>query len=223
MLQLPYPTHLGLRLPEPAAHESEPLLRALDLALSAALLVALAPLLLLVAFAVWASDGTSPLFVQQRIGRGGRAFRCLKFRTMAPDAGHRLALLLAEDSAARARWVRDRKLVRDPRITPLGLLLRKSSIDELPQLLNVVIGDMSLVGPRPIVAAEVGRYGRRFATYCCRRPGITGLWQVSGRSRAGYDRRLACDRQFAAHCSARIYLRILLATVRAVLLARGAC
>lgn len=226
MLQLPYPTHFATAAPlraEPPGHGGEAQLRALDILLASLMLVALAPLLLLVAFAVWASDGAAPLFIQHRIGRGGQSFPCLKFRSMAPDAARRLAQHLAGDAAADACWRRNRKLARDPRVTPLGRLLRLASIDELPQLANVLAGHMSLVGPRPIVAAGVGRYGRRFATYCDRRPGITGLWQVSGRSRAGYDRRLACDRLFARRCSASLYLRILVATVPAVLSARGAC
>ncbi|MEO6247636.1 MAG: sugar transferase [Sphingomicrobium sp.] len=223
MLQLPYPTHLALNRPDPLAAESAPLLRALDLLIATALLAALAPVLLLVAFAVWASDGGAPFYRQQRLGRGGRAFRCFKFRTMTPDAGTRLAGLLAADPAAAALWQRDRKLARDPRVTPLGRLLRLASIDELPQLANVLLGDMSLVGPRPIVAAEVGRYGRCFAAYCEHRPGLTGLWQVSGRSGTGYARRLACDRLFARRRSALLYLRILAATVPAVFTARGAC
>jgi len=223
MLQLPYPTYLALRSAETLDPGSDALFRALDILLASILLAMLAPLLLFVAFAVWASDGAAPLFIQHRLGRGGQSFPCLKFRTMAPDAGHRLTQLLAGNAAANASWRRDRKLARDPRVTPLGRLLRLASIDELPQLANVLAGHMSLVGPRPIVAAEVGRYGRRFATYCDRRPGITGLWQVSGRSRAGYGRRLACDRLLARRYSARLYLRILAATVPAVLFARGAC
>ena len=222
MLQLPFPTQLVLLRAEPR-RTADPLIRALDLIFAAALLLLLAPMLLLVGCAVWASDGGAPWFVQHRLGRGGRAFACFKFRTMAPDADDRLARLLAADPLARAQWQRERKLPRDPRITALGRLLRLASIDELPQLLNVVLGDMSLVGPRPIVAAEVGHYGRRFAAYCDRRPGITGLWQVSGRSRASYPRRLACDRLFAQRRSASLYLRILVATVPAVLFARGAC
>ena len=223
MLQLPFPTHATHRMPDAAVRDGEPLFRLIDLIIAAMLLVMLAPLLLVAAFAVLASDGASPIFAQRRLGRGGRPFLCLKFRTMAPEAGGRLTLLLESDSDARALWQRDRKLARDPRVTPLGGLLRRTSIDELPQLLNVLVGDMSLVGPRPIVAAEIGRYGRRFATYCARRPGVTGLWQVSGRSCAGYHRRLACDRLFADRCSAALYLRILVATVPAVLFARGAC
>ncbi|MEO7787190.1 MAG: sugar transferase [Sphingomicrobium sp.] len=223
MLQLPFPTHAVVRTDAAISKHPEWPLRLLDILLSATLLIALAPLLLLASLAIFAGDGAAPWFVQHRLGRGGLAFACLKLRTMAVDSDRRLARLLAAQPAARVAWQRHRKLARDPRVTRLGRLLRRTSIDELPQLLNVLIGDMSLVGPRPIVAGEVGRYGRRFASYCRRRPGLTGLWQVTGRSGTGYERRLACDRLFARRCSPGLYLRILFATVPAVLTARGAC
>ena len=123
---------------------------------------------------IWMSDGGSPLFAQTRIGMGGRRFRCLKLRSMCVDAEQRLAALLARDAWARAEWARDHKLRNDPRVTPLGQFLRKSSLDELPQLFNVLKGEMSLVGPRPIVEAEVPRYGRWFAHYASVRPGADG-------------------------------------------------
>lgn len=202
---------------------SDPLVRIADVTLAALLFIAFLPLILFASLAIFLSDGASPMFVQRRLGRGGRPFGCFKLRTMSPDAHARLVALLAADPAARDHWQSREKLIADPRVTPLGRLLRATSIDELPQLVNVLLGDMSLVGPRPIVAAEVGRYGRRFAAYCDRRPGLTGLWQVSGRSRAGYARRLACDRLFARRRSIALYCRILAATVPAVLFARGAC
>lgn len=197
-------------------------MRAVDIAVSLAALVFLAPLMLVLALAVVLSDGGPPLFVHRRIGRGGRTFGCLKFRSMRPDAEARLRALLAEDPEARAEWARDHKLTRDPRITPLGRFLRRSSLDELPQFLNVARGEMSLVGPRPIVEAEAGRYGRRLEHYCRLRPGITGLWQVSGRSAATYRRRVACDSLYARRRSLALNARILVSTVPAVLKARGA-
>lgn len=225
MLELTGPARLSTFAPPRSCHcgTPDPLVRLADLVLAAVLLTAFLPLILFAALCVFASDGASPLFVQRRLGRGGTPFACLKLRTMAPNADRRLAALLAADPAARTLWQSRQKLVHDPRITPLGRFLRLTSIDELPQLVNILVGDMSLVGPRPIVAAEVGRYGRRFAAYCDHRPGLTGLWQVSGRSRAGYPRRLACDRLFARRRSLGLYLRILAATVPTVLLARGAC
>lgn len=225
MLELTGPARLaGFTSPSlrPSA-DPDPLVRLADVVIAAALLMAFLPLILFAALCIFASDGASPLFIQRRLGRGGTPFACFKLRTMAPDAERLLAALVATDPVARALWQSQHKLLDDRRITPLGRLLRLTSVDELPQLVNVLLGDMSLVGPRPIVAAEVGRYGRRFAAYCDRRPGLTGLWQVSGRSRAGYDRRLACDRLFAKRRSLTLYLRILAATVPTVLLARGAC
>ena len=195
--------------------------RTLDIAIAAALVVLLAPLLVVVAMLVWAQDGGPALFAHERIGLGGRAFKCLKFRTMLTDSEARLAALLATDAAARQEWERDHKLRCDPRITPLGRFLRRSSIDELPQLLNVLRGEMSLVGPRPIVEAEVARYGRWFRHYAMVKPGITGLWQVSGRNNTTYRRRIALDSVYGRHATLGLYVKILVLTVPAVLLSRG--
>lgn len=184
-------------------------------------LIFLMPLMVAVALAVWAQDGGAPLFGHVRIGRGGRSFRCLKFRSMALDADERLVRLLAEDPRAAAEWARDHKLRCDPRVTRLGAFLRKSSLDELPQLLNVVRGEMNLVGPRPIVDAEIARYGRRFNHYCRVKPGITGLWQVSGRNDVSYRRRVAMDALYSRKRSVALDVRILLATIPAVLLKQG--
>jgi lipopolysaccharide/colanic/teichoic acid biosynthesis glycosyltransferase len=132
-----------------------------------------------------------------------------------------LAELLATSPSARAEWARDHKLKNDPRITPLGRFLRSSSLDELPQLWNVLVGEMSLVGPRPIVSAEVMRYGMRFSYYCACRPGITGLWQVSGRNDVSYRRRVALDSIYARRCSLLLDSIILVRTFPAVLARRG--
>jgi exopolysaccharide production protein ExoY len=141
---------------------------------------------------------------------------------MTCDAEARLPGLLARDAALDAQWTDGCKLPHDPRITPLGRWLRHSSLDELPQLLNVLRGEMSLVGPRPIGVAERARYGRRFASYAKVRPGITGLWQVSGRSRLSYRRRVALDVLYTRRRSLALDCRILLATAPAVLSGRGA-
>lgn len=198
------------------------LLRAIDFTLALAALAFLAPLMAFVAAAIAMQDGRSAVFVHRRYGRGGRTFPCFKFRSMAADADVRLARLLAHDPAARAEWHRDHKLRDDPRITRLGRFIRKTSIDELPQLFNVLRGEMSLVGPRPIVAAEVRRYGRHFRTYCSVRPGITGIWQISGRNDVGYRRRVAMDSMLARRLSPRLYARILAGTVRTVVRGHGA-
>lgn len=196
--------------------------RVIDVIGAASLLLFVMPLMVTIAGLIFAQDGAAPIFAQRRIGRDGRPFSCLKFRSMVPGAEDRLGELLAADPAARAEWERDHKLRRDPRITRLGHFLRKTSLDELPQLLNVIRGDMSLVGPRPIVQAEIWRYGRRFDTYCTVRPGLTGLWQVSGRNDVSYRRRVAMDVVYARNRCLGLYVRVLAATVPAVLMRRGA-
>ena len=184
-------------------------------------LVFLLPIMLVVALAVYAQDGGPILFAHRRIGLHGRTFPCLKFRSMAVDAEARLAAVLASDPAARAEWEKDHKLRNDPRVTPLGAFLRKTSLDELPQLFNVLRGEMSLVGPRPIVEAEVGKYGRRFEAYCAVKPGITGLWQVSGRNDTTYRTRVALDCVYARRRNLGLDAYIIAATVPAVLARRG--
>jgi exopolysaccharide production protein ExoY len=191
--------------------------RILDVLISAIVLVFVAPLMLGVAIGVKLQDGGPILFGHQRIGFGGRSFRCWKFRSMVVDAESRLLALLAKDPAAKAEWDADHKLRKDPRVTAFGRFLRVSSLDELPQLLNVLAGEMSLVGPRPIVTAEVARYGRWFKAYTSVRPGITGLWQISGRNDVSYRERVAMDVLFARKRSVGQYLRILIGTIPAVL------
>jgi lipopolysaccharide/colanic/teichoic acid biosynthesis glycosyltransferase len=177
--------------------------------------------MVLVAAAVFAQDGGPILFSHRRIGRGGRPFYCIKFRSMASGAETRLAAVLASSPAARAEWARDHKLRIDPRVTPLGNFLRRSSLDELPQLLNVLRGEMSIVGPRPIVEAEISRYGRRFRHYCAVKPGITGLWQVNGRNEVNYRSRVAKDCLSVKSQSPWLYLWIVVATIPAVLSRKG--
>lgn len=196
-------------------------IRACDIVLALLGIALLAPVFALIAIAIVLVDPGPVLFGQRRLGQGGRAFRCFKFRTMVVDAEARLAELLRSDPAAAAEWARDQKLRNDPRIVGIGRLLRKSSLDELPQLFNVLCGDMSLVGPRPIVEAEIVRYGRYYAHYCAVRPGITGLWQISGRNSVSYQRRVACDVAFSRALDISLYFRILALTVPSVLLVRG--
>ena len=175
----------------------------------------LSPLLLIIMACIWLEDGGPPMFAHSR-------FDCMKFRSMRVNASQHLTQHLLQDEAARREWDLTQKLRLDPRITGMGAFLRKTSLDELPQLLNVMRGEMSLVGPRPIVQAEIARYGRYFQVYCSLRPGITGLWQVSGRSAVGYRRRVAMDVLYArSRCSA-LYMKVLVMTVPAVLRRRGA-
>lgn len=195
--------------------------RAVDVILSLAALLLLAPLLMAVAIAVKMTSEGPAIFRHRRIGRNGQEFYCFKFRTMVCDADKRLATLLRENAAARAEWERDHKLRNDPRITPIGMFLRKTSLDELPQIFNVLFGTMSWVGPRPIVAGEIIRYGRRFNAYCMVRPGITGLWQISGRNDTSYRRRVAMDVLYVRTRTLRLYSLIIVRTVPAVLRQHG--
>lgn len=200
----------------------ETLMRAADILIGAAATFFLLPLWLMVAVAIALFDHGPVLYGHKRIGRNGREFDCLKFRSMVVDSDARLEAYLAANPAARREWNRHHKLDNDPRITRLGRFLRSSSLDELPQLLNVLRGDMSIVGPRPIVRAEARRYGRYLATYCSVRPGITGLWQVLGRNRVSYRRRVAMDVLYVRQRCFLLNLWVLFATIPAVLLRKGA-
>jgi undecaprenyl-phosphate galactose phosphotransferase len=193
----------------------------LDLVLASIGLVVLSPLLLIIA-ALVKLDGGPVLFAHKRIGSDGIAFRCLKFRTMVPNASQVLQELLERDPDAAEEWVNTQKLRNDPRITRVGAWLRKASLDELPQLLNVLRLEMSLVGPRPIVEAEAAKYGDDFAFYCETRPGITGLWQVSGRSDTTYAYRVQLDCWYVKNWTVWNDLAIIARTVPTVLTRRGA-
>ena len=186
------------------------------------LLLLFGPLMAVIALLVWRRDGAPVLFGHYRIGQHGKLFRCLKFRSMYLDSDAMLRDLLAKDANARAEWERDHKLLNDPRITPIGNFLRRTSLDELPQLLNVLRGEMSLVGPRPITLAELPRYGQVRWHYLSVRPGMTGLWQVSGRNDTTYEERVELDRVFVEKHSLRMRLSILVHTLRVVLLGSGA-
>jgi lipopolysaccharide/colanic/teichoic acid biosynthesis glycosyltransferase len=197
------------------------LCRTLDIVVALLALMFFLPVFVLVAALLFVSDPGPIFFAHRRIGKGGKPFACLKFRTMVVDADARLVHLLATDPDARMQWNRDHKLRNDPRITRTGLFVRRSSLDELPQLINVLIGNMSLVGPRPIVPGEVTRYGRYFSDYCSVLPGITGLWQVSGRNNVSYRRRIALDIRYARTRCLAMNLRIIAMTIPAVFAARG--
>ena len=197
------------------------IIRALDIMISVAALLFFSPVLLVVALIVKLQDGGSFFYSQRRLGLGGREFACHKFRSMLVDSQARLEQLLATDANARAEWARDHKLKQDPRITGFGRFIRKTSLDEFPQLFNVIKGEMSLVGPRPIVRDEIKKYGRTFPIYTSIKPGITGLWQISGRNNISYARRVAMDRYFAGRCTVGFYLYILVMTVPAILVQRG--
>ncbi|GAC1627785.1 MAG: hypothetical protein NVS9B10_17100 [Nevskia sp.] len=196
--------------------------RAADLGAAAALALLFAPVIL-AALAALIGSGGPVIFRQPRIGRGGRPFTVYKFRTMWPDAVQRLDALLAADPALNAEWRANFKLRRDPRVTRLGRILRRTSLDELPQLWNIAKGDMRLVGPRPVEPCEMARYGRHARHYLASKPGLTGLWQVSGRSAISYQRRIVLDAYYARHRGLALDLAIVARTVGVVLLGRGAC
>jgi exopolysaccharide production protein ExoY len=191
-------------------------------ALALVLLVLLSPVMGIVAWKIWRTDGAPVFFGHHRVGRDGTLFRCLKFRTMRRDADLALARLLADDPAARDEWARHQKLAHDPRITPIGRFLRKTSLDELPQLLNVLRGEMRLVGPRPVTPPELMRYGPVRWHYVSVSPGITGLWQVSGRNLTTYEERVLLDRRYVESASLWLDLQILLRTVRVLVSGHGA-
>jgi Undecaprenyl-phosphate galactose phosphotransferase WbaP len=195
--------------------------RVFDIVVASLLVVTLWPLLFVIALMV-RRDGGPATYGHVRIGRGGVAFNCLKFRSMVPDSDAVLRELLIRDPVARAEWDREFKLKDDVRITAIGRRLRKTSLDELPQLFNVIKGDMSLVGPRPIVREELGRYGENASWYLMAKPGMTGLWQVSGRNDVDYSTRVSLDVAYVKKLSLRRDLWILLRTVSVVLRGSGA-
>ncbi|WP_343122154.1 undecaprenyl-phosphate galactose phosphotransferase WbaP [Desulfurobacterium thermolithotrophum] len=197
--------------------------RAFDLLISLMLLPVLIPLILIIAILIKLDSKGPVFFVHERIGENGKTIRVIKFRTMYHDAKERLEKLLKEDEQARKEWETNFKLKNDPRVTKIGKLLRKTSLDELPQIFNVLKGDMSLVGPRPVVKEEIEKYYGDFAQYYYMvKPGITGLWQVSGRSDTDYDKRVRLDTWYVLNWSLWLDLVILIKTVEAVLKGKGA-
>lgn len=195
--------------------------RAFDISFALVGLIVMLPVLVLLAVALQIAIPGPLFFVQQRVGRYGRMFPCLKFRTMCVDAEAILAQLLENSPEARAEWDRDHKLRNDPRVTKLGAIMRKLSLDELPQMINILRGEMSVVGPRPIVRDEIVKYDVYFGDYCSVKPGLTGLWQVSGRNDVSYDERVQLDCEYARRASFGFDLWIIAKTVPAVAGARG--
>jgi exopolysaccharide production protein ExoY len=196
--------------------------RTLDMTLAAVALVALMPLMLGVALLVKLSSPGPVLYGHSRVGFAGQRFRCWKFRTMVVDGDRVLEEHFLKWPGERAVWLAERKLRNDPRVTPLGAVLRKLSVDELPQLFNILIGQMSVVGPRPVVADELENYRGSAGHYLRTRPGLTGLWQVSGRNDTSYRERVRLDRLYVRRWSMLLDLWIILRTFPAVLYSRGA-
>jgi Undecaprenyl-phosphate galactose phosphotransferase WbaP len=195
--------------------------RLFDTSLAALILVFISPLMLLIALAL-KMEGGNVLFAHQRIGKNGRKFYCYKFRSMVPNAEQQLQVLLQENPVLKEEWNKEHKLKDDPRISQLGDFLRRTSLDELPQLLNVIKSEMSLVGPRPIVQEELQKYGIEKSYYLMVRPGMTGLWQVSGRNNVDYETRVYLDAWYVKNWSLWYDLAILFKTIRVVFDKRGA-
>lgn len=213
------PLVVGAPNADPLCHKTSK--RVLDVVGAIVLILLGLPLMLLIALLV-KLDGGPAIFRHRRVGARGRPFPCLKFRTMHIRAREMLQKHLEANPAARAEWTASFKLKNDPRITRLGRILRKTSLDELPQLFNVLAGDMSLVGPRPIVREEISRYGGEFCFYAYCRPGLTGVWQISGRSDVDYAQRVAFDRQYVCQWTLWRDIGIILATPKVFLGKSGA-
>ncbi len=196
--------------------------RVLDLALAIALLPLLLPICLLLMLLIKCTSKGPVFYRHLRVGQDSRKFHLYKFRTMFINSDAILEAYLATDPLARQEWTDHYKLRCDPRVTPLGSILRRTSLDEVPQILNVLLGHMSFVGPRPIVHDEICRYGGAFALYAAVKPGITGLWQVSGRGTLSYAARVSLDTQYVMTWSLPHDLRVLLRTARVVLDSVGA-
>ncbi len=195
--------------------------RLIDSVLAGIAVIALLPLFALLFLAIKLGSPGPVLFGHERVGLRGKPFRCWKLRTMVTNGDEVLHAYLEANPKAKAEWAETRKLTNDPRVTPLGSVLRKYSVDELPQLINVLRGEMSFVGPRPVVDDELERYGVYAQAYLSARPGITGLWQTSGRSDTSYEHRVAMDDRYVRDWSFSEDIRILFRTIPVVLGARG--
>jgi lipopolysaccharide/colanic/teichoic acid biosynthesis glycosyltransferase len=195
--------------------------RAIDIVGALVFFLVCGPLYLLVALGVRISMGRPIHFWQNRLGAQGQRFRFYKFRSMVHNSDHVLDEFLSRNDMARTEWDTFQKLEKDPRITPIGQMIRKMSLDELPQFWNVLKGDMSLVGPRPCMERQKSLYGKNWEHYCTMRPGITGLWQVSGRNKLPYAKRVELDAYYVSNWSLWLDIKILFKTVRTVITGDG--
>jgi len=200
-----------------------PLKRIFDITFSLLALTIGFPLFSILAIAVKLSSKGNILYTHERIGRGGKPFPCYKFRTMYSDADARLQEILEKNPEMHTEWNQFHKLKNDPRVTPLGLFLRKSSLDELPQFWNVMKGDLSVVGPRPVVKAEIVKHlGVKAGKILSIRPGLTGLWQVSGRSDTSYSNRLHLDEKYVDNLSLLLDIKLIAKTIPTMISQKGA-
>lgn len=217
------PAAVAIAFPRLASPRSRRTKRVFDVFFALLLAIVAAPVAALIALAIWLESRRGPiLFGHERIGRGGRRFRLWKFRTMVVNGDEVLAHHLAENPEANAEWRANHKLKNDPRVTRVGRVLRRTSLDELPQIWNVLRGEMSLAGPRPVVDAEMAHYGGAWPLYTLANPGLTGLWQVSGRNDTTYRRRVELDSAYVRNWSLKLDFILLLKTVRVVLKGKGA-
>ena len=217
------PAALGIAKPGTGRRAYIPLRkRVFDRVFAAMALVLLAPVFGVIAALLALREGGPVFYAHRRIGLNGEMFDCLKFRTMRIDGDRRLAWVFEIDPIARADWNAQQKLERDPRVHAFGDFLRRTSLDELPQFWNVLRGEMSVVGPRPIVAGEIEKYGTHFGEYCSVLPGITGAWQVNGRSETSYEERVALDMDYIRNAGFLDDMRIVLKTLIVVLRRDGA-
>jgi len=197
--------------------------RTFDIVFSMIVLILASPLLLLVTLAIRFFSKGKVVYAHERIGRGGKSFHCYKFRTMYSDADHRLKEILENDMEKRREWELSHKLKNDPRVTPIGKFLRKTSLDEFPQFVNVLKGELSVVGPRPVVRAELQKHiGSKAHKILSVRPGITGLWQVSGRSDTSYATRVLLDEKYVDQHNLLFDIKLILKTIPSMLSSKGA-
>lgn len=201
---------------------SSPLSRIFELTLILLALPYILAVFLVIAILIMLDSKGSVIYAQSRIGRGGRKFKAYKFRTMVLNADQILQNVLDTSPALKAEWLATHKLKQDPRVTRVGSVLRKLSLDELPQFWNIIKGDMSLIGPRPIVEAEIEKYGKCYELYKQVRPGLTGLWQVSGRSDTSYEHRVELDEFYILNRSFKMDIHIIWKTVSVVINRKGA-
>lgn len=200
-----------------------PVKRLFDIVLSVALLILCIPIFILISLRIRFSTQGKAIYSHERVGRGGKPFQCYKFRTMHFDADARLKKLLKDSPELRKEWEQSRKLKQDPRIVPIGRFLRKTSLDELPQLWNVLKGDLSIVGPRPVMHEEIVLYiGPKASKILSVRPGLTGIWQVSGRNDTSYSTRIALDERYVDNQSFLLDLKLILKTIPSMLFSKGA-
>jgi Undecaprenyl-phosphate galactose phosphotransferase WbaP len=217
------PVAIPIAFPRLAAPRSRHIKRVFDVTFALLLSVVAFPVAALIAAAIWLESRRGPIFFShERIGRGSKRFRLWKFRTMVVNSDRVLARHLEENPDAAAEWHANHKLRNDPRVTRIGRLLRRTSLDELPQLWNVVRGEMSLAGPRPVTDAEMRHYGASWPLYTLAKPGLTGLWQVSGRNDTTYRKRVELDSTYVRHWSLKLDFLLLFKTVRVVLWGKGA-